>query len=246
MTTMRVMIGMVLMTVLGVAAMMTPAPAAAAPLGTTRVVPSTAACQQRGMDANVRCAVALVDRFLSAKGANDVVRETVLVGPNTVGVWFNSDLSVRCGFSSLPPAFSTSLHYCDGITFVDLNLSFDRKIMTSRTLAVIVLTHESGHGLQERAGLDPVGASLSGTKVQLYQLESSADCWAGVGTKWYVTQGLLPASAKTEGVKLMRSIGVEDDGHGHGSASNRQRAFEAGYDQGSTACNALVGHNGVF
>ncbi len=219
--------------------------AQATPIGTSHVIPSIAACDQTSPQQTVSCAAAYVNRWLAHKGARGVVKETVLVGRPSAGVWLRPDLRVRCGFSSVPGVFVTSMHHCDGITFVDLNELLDRTVMSRKVWAIVVMAHESAHGMQERAGIDPVMPTIMSNKAAMFPLEQSADCWAGMAMRWYIQRGMLPSSARADGQFLMRGIGVEGE-RGHGSPGQRQAAFDAGYDRGAPACSAIVGRSGVF
>lgn len=227
-----------LLALCGVAMSMLVVPAAqAAPLGTLHVVPSMQACGSNDPASHTQCAAGYTSQWLASQGLGDIVRETVFVQPSTIGVWQSSTTGGLCGTGNLG-SFAVGMHHCDRTTFVDLVA--DHRIITSDVAAITALAHESGHGMQERYGLDPVDATLRNDMKRLFPMEQSADCWAGVALRWYVQHGMLPVSAKAEAEASMRSIGVEGE-QGHGSPSQRQSAFDAGFEQGGAACNTIIG-----
>ncbi|MFT3659875.1 MAG: hypothetical protein QM809_00325 [Gordonia sp. (in: high G+C Gram-positive bacteria)] len=109
--------------------------------------------------------------------------------------------------------------------------------MTNDARATVVLLHESGHGMQERAGIDPVTPSLLGSAEQLKPLELSADCWAGVGIAYLIKNRDLPPGA----LRQARSVFVMSGDAVHGNAFERGTSFTAGYRRGPAACNEIVG-----
>lgn len=241
---MRVGIGTAFLSLMAGISLLIPSQAQAAPIGTVHVVPSLEACSQTGLEVNVQCGAAYVDMWLAHNHASEAVQETVLVQRPSMGVWLRPDLRIRCGYIDTP-IFALGLHNCAGMTFVDLNTKNDRMILASRVWSMIVLAHESGHGMQERAGLDPVTMTVTNNLDGLFPLEQSADCWAGMATRWWTDQHILPITSQETGDALMRAIGVEGE-RGHGSPGQRQRAFDAGFLSGAPACNAIVGRAGVF
>ncbi len=209
-------------------------PATAAPIGTTHVTPDRDACGDHGGVRSVSCAAYLTDRWLRRMGLGDVVRETVLVAPVGAGLWRSSTGGI-CGFGAAGK-LGLGLHHCDHRTFVYPSQDFT--LLSDDVTTVTALAHESAHGVQERAGLDPVAVTLSFDGDRLLPLELSADCWAGIALRWFVDEGMLAPTARAGARGLLRAAA---GGLGHGSAQQRQSAFDAGYLQGATACNRLLG-----
>lgn len=209
-------------------------PAQASPWGTVRIQPSTAACGGTDLVRYARCGAAFTERFLRNRGVGGVVRETVLVQQPSVGVWPSSTTDGICGFARVGP-IGLGLHHCDRLTFIEPRR--DAKILTSDVRAITALVHESGHGIQERAGFDPVAVTLSGDNRRLFPLEQSADCWSGVGIAWFVGQRMLPSAVVRESRSLFREIGDP----GHGAGEQRVAAFDAGLHRGAAACDTILG-----
>ncbi|GAB93924.1 hypothetical protein [Gordonia rhizosphera] len=210
-------------------------PATAAPIGTTHVTPDRGACGDHGGVRSVSCAAHLTERWMRRMGLGDVVRETVLVAPVGAGLWRSSTTGGICGFGAAGK-LGLGLHHCDHRTFVYPSQDF--MLLSDDVTTVTALAHESAHGVHERAGLDPVAITLSFDGHRLLPLELSADCWAGMALRWFVDEGMLAATARAGAQGLLRAAA---GGLGHGSAQQRQSAFDAGYLQGATACNRLLG-----
>lgn len=211
-------------------------PAAAAPAGTIKVAPSMGMCGVGTGRAVTACAAAYVQRWLRHVGRTGAVRETVWVSRGAVGGWPSRTVPGGvCGFAQ--PL--VGLHHCDGTTFVHAR---DESTLRSDATAIVALLHESGHGIQELAGLDPVAATLGGDR--LFQFEQSADCWAGMGVRWLIDTHQRPATTYTAGTALLRAAGGTPD-RDHGSGAQRAHAFAMGYTHGAMVCNTFVNVNGV-
>lgn len=231
------MIVFAVLTALGSMLLLSPV-AHAAPLGTTAVVPTMAACQQGTPASNVTCAAAFTNRFLAAHGAVGVVRQTVLVKSGAFSVW-PTPVGGLCVFSDAE-FLQMGAHHCDRTTFISLGQSFDRQLMSNRVHAIAVLAHESAHGVEQRAGVDLVTPALTGDNAAVLPTEQAGDCWAAVAIRWYIQQDMLPASSHDEARQLFYSIGSSRD-LSHGTGPMRAAAFDAGYSGGSAACNKLLG-----
>ncbi|MGB6243755.1 hypothetical protein [Gordonia sp. (in: high G+C Gram-positive bacteria)] len=218
---------------------------APAPLGTTPITPSAAQCgKQTSVATTAACGAALRDKFLRARGQSDVVRHTVVTPPGWGWGWWSQAGPTICGYADFPavpglPVLAVGTHHCDRTTFVVANR--DQYLFADDLRATVVLIHESGHGVQERAGADVVLPTLLGDVATQKPLEQSADCWAGVGIGYLIAEGDLPASARDGALALMNAVGDGVPGTMHGTGAERQAAFEAGLRDGVRACNALAG-----
>lgn len=223
----------ILAIVLGSAA--APAAAAPPPLGTVEVSPSMAACGKTGAVDHVRCGAAFTARWLAHRRTPDVVARTVIQQPVTVGAWRSGTTGALCGYTNVRP-IRFGMHHCDRTTFVVPSL--DGAVLASDVTTITALAHESGHGVQERRGYDPVTVTLLGESDRLFPLEQHADCWAGAAMSWYTAQSMLPASAPAQARTLMRELGSRDAGHG--TSVQRLAAFDAGFTHGATSCDRLL------
>lgn len=209
----------------------------AVPLGTTPVVASMKACNDDAFEQWISCGAAYTETWLEQQSLRGVVSSTVFAPNWTFGVWQSETTGGICGYVELG-GFGFGMHHCDGISFV--SITSDPSMITSVNAAIVALAHESGHGMQERAGIDPVVTTLVNPKgAQLFPLEQSSDCWAGAAFKWYVQQGMRTMSDKYDATAFVRSVGQEGD-KGHGSPDQREAAFNNGFNNGSGACNTYV------
>lgn len=105
------------------------------------------------------------------------------------------------------------------------------------------IAHEFGHHVQEYLGVDPPY-----TAAQSVDYENQADCLAGSWAKWANEQDppiLETAENSPNGQSDLDDIeeifpliasGEGDDERDHGTQTEREDAFFAGYDTGATAC----------
>ncbi|WLP90208.1 hypothetical protein [Gordonia sp. NB41Y] len=213
------------------------APAQAIPGGTVEVVPSMAACGDRGFEKSLQCGAAFTDRWLDSWGASDVVEATVVTRPDAAGVYPSRTTDGVCVYANTAP-LAIGLHHCDRYTFVVPRT--DRELVSDDVDAIVLLAHESAHGFQEKAGLMPVETSAIRDTRRMLPLERSADCWSGAATAWYIEQDMLDDDAVDGGRELMRSIGGSA---GHGNADAREQAYLTGFEGGSGACNTILGRD---
>ncbi len=210
----------------------------AAPAGFTVVTPSIAACDSaaahRGdLRALTACGAGYVAKWLRHTGASGVVTSTVITPKLSAGLHRSSTTGFVCGYA--PLVFG--MHHCDRTTYMSRG---DSEILRTPAQAIAALVHESGHGLQERAGLDPVLVTLQGpTSPRLFPYEQSSDCWAGAAYRWFVSTG-MPHVNVAEATSLFARIARDGD-HGHGSPRQRVAAFQLGLKSGSGACNVYFG-----
>lgn len=213
---------------------LTAAPAQAAPLGTTPITASIASCNASDFESRIECGTAFVEKWLEYTGNSQVLKQTVLVPNWYIEVHRSATTGFICGAVELE-FFSFGMHHCDRTTFISLR--HDPKLFTTLNQVIAALVHETGHGMQEQAGKDPVATTLSGiTSPRLFPFEQSSDCWSGAAFKWFVSQGLRTSAQAEDAAAFMATIGEEGD-HGHGNPRQREAAFRLGFDQGKGACN---------
>ena len=105
------------------------------------------------------------------------------------------------------------------------------------------IAHEFGHHVQEYLGVDPPY-----TAAESVDYENQADCLAGAWAKWANEQDppiLETAEQSPNGQSDLDDIedifpliasGEGDEERDHGTLSEREDAFFAGYEDGATAC----------
>lgn len=211
------------------------ASAQAAPLGTTPITANMASCHQSDFVSRIECGTVFVEKWLEYTGNSQVLQQTVLVPNWTVEVHRSATTGFICGAAELE-FFSFGMHHCDQTTYVSLR--HDPQLFTTTNQVIAALVHETGHGMQEQAGKDPVATTLSGiTSPRLFPFEQSSDCWSGAAFKWFVSQGLRTSAQAEDAATFMASIGNEGD-HGHGNPRQREAAFRLGLTGGKDECNA--------
>jgi predicted metalloprotease len=120
--------------------------------------------------------------------------------------------------------------------------------------AVVVLSHEVGHAVHNRLGLDAERAR-NPARYPTILLEAMADCYAGVTLKHLVEQPVagLPIGPDERDQALLALVGFRDpvgvdagDASAHGNAFDRVSAFQTGYAEGAGRCAAMSLDNQVF
>lgn len=193
-----------------------------------------AACGKFTVVDHVRCGAAFTARWLAHRGVPDVVVRTVIQQPMTVGAWRSGTTGALCGYTTVAP-LRFGMHHCDRTTFVVPSL--DGAVLETDVTTITALAHESGHGVQERLGFDPVTTTLRGDSARLLPLEQHADCWAGAAVSWYIAQSMLPSAARGPARTLLSRLGSPD---GHGTSTQRVAAFDAGFARGASWCGRLL------
>lgn len=161
-------------------------------------------------------------------------------------VLFTGRTDTACGYglSAMGP------FYCprDGRVFVDLSFfdELDRKFDAPGDFArAYVVAHEIGHHVQHQLGLTAerrraAGAGPTGVSVRL---ELQADCFAGVWASSAEERQLLEAGDVEEGLRAAAAVGddrlqrrssdsVHPETWTHGSAAQRTRWFQRGFQSG--------------
>jgi predicted metalloprotease len=162
---------------------------------------------------------------------------------------------IGCGES--PDAVEDNAFYCDASSDYDNGdaIQYDRSFLDElafgsggsegygRFIPALVMAHEFGHAVQARVGY-PFQASIA--------IETQADCFAGVWTKW-VADGNAPHNTirpaelddVLRGYLLLRDpVGTGlNEGEAHGSYFDRVSAFQEGFDDGPTACRDDFGRD---
>jgi predicted metalloprotease len=121
---------------------------------------------------------------------------------------------------------------------------------------VVALSHEIGHAVQNRLGIDATTQVLRQDRYPTILLEGMADCYAGSATQ-AVVAGHLPGLrvSRPELDRALRAllsfrdpiggIGVQPQA-AHGDAFDRASAFIDGYANGPRACAGMTVQNQVF
>lgn len=189
-----------------------------------------------------------VDR-LAATAVTDVQRYWAQAYPDTFGTpWRDLDggfFSVDTGNSAgtAPPCASDprevegNAYYCQSVDAIAWDRAALLPVLREHygdTAVAVVLAHEIGHAVQQRAGL---------AEGEPLRLESMADCYAGSFLRW-VSDGHAP-HLRTTPDRLddaLRAITVFRDPvgtSGHGTAFDRVTAFQHGFTGGPRGCTQV-------
>lgn len=120
---------------------------------------------------------------------------------------------------------------------------------------VLVLAHEIGHAVHNRAGLTTERQVADPQRYPTILTESMADCYAGAFLRW-VADGHAPHLRMTPR-QLDTAIGAivtfrdpvgtgQSDAAAHGDAFDRVSSFEDGFTQGATLCSGMSVANRRF
>ena len=151
-----------------------------------------------------------------------------------------SDPSTKANYADV----AENAFYCPNGDFVawdDVNLT--NKLLDEFgpfTLAIVV-AHELGHAIQQRAGVFDLNLIT-------FVTEQQADCFAGAYTQWVATgnSGVFDLKLSDLDQALGGFLQIRDpvgtdtvnDSNAHGSAFQRINAFEDGLQSGAEACKA--------
>jgi predicted metalloprotease len=130
---------------------------------------------------------------------------------------------------------SRSYEYCGGdkTIYVGQDMLWTLYEDTGDAGPAVGLAHEWGHHIQEQLGVaGPQSAQ------EAIALEDQADCLAGAWTQYTNQQGRLELPDDIEDIdKLFPLIGsAEGPDRDHGTAAERMRAWQNGFDGGVPAC----------
>lgn len=139
--------------------------------------------------------------------------------------------------------------YCPADSRVYIDLSFyedmKRQLGASGDFAwAYVIAHEVGHHVQNVSGLD--SGQQAGAEGDSVRTELQADCYSGVWAATVFAEGALEAGDLDEAFTASEAVGddrlqeqsgqrINPDSFTHGTAEQRRRWFEAGYESGDPA-----------
>jgi predicted metalloprotease len=133
---------------------------------------------------------------------------------------------------------SGSYEYCgaSAIVYVGQDMLWTFYDRTGDAGPAVGLAHEFGHHIQQS-----MGVPAPRTAEQSTRHENQADCVAGAWTRYTDEQGWLEYPDDIEDIDaLFPLIGsAEGPDRDHGTASERQAAFQRGFDGGAKACNSF-------
>lgn len=120
---------------------------------------------------------------------------------------------------------------------------------------VLVLAHEVGHAVHNRAGITPARQQTESQSYPTILTESMADCYSGAFLRW-VTDGHAPDLRITQ-PQLDTALGAivafrdpvgtgQRDAAAHGDAFDRMSSFEDGYQRGPKLCAGMTVANRHF
>jgi predicted metalloprotease len=103
---------------------------------------------------------------------------------------------------------------------------------------VLAIAHEWAHHVQTE-----IGVRFPRTPAESVNFENQADCMAGAWAKYAREKGWLEYPDDVQDISsLVRAIGSREGlGRDHGTARERNAAFQSGFDTGLTACNRYSG-----
>jgi len=159
-------------------------------------------------------------------------------------VLFSGQYPSACGYASS----STGPFYCPGDGKLYLDFSFFDELATrfrapGDFAQAYVVAHEVGHHIQDLMGtMDKVQAAGNSNQLSV-RLELQADCYAGVWAFYARQKGQLEAGDAEEALKAASAVGddniqkqsqgyVVPDSFTHGSAADRMRWFNQGFQSG--------------
>ena len=211
-------------------------PAMAAPWGTTDVPRSMAACSQADApELNAQCAAAMTQEWLTPRGKSHVVQRTLAVEEGAIGLWLSQETGSLCGFAEIARLMRMGAHQCGATTF--FSYVTDAYFLENRNATIAVFIHESFHGEEEAAGYPVVQVNLSNEMREIYKYEQAADCAAGAGFRWLVSNGLRTEADFAEARTFMAGMSHSES---HGGGEERSSAFDLGNEAGVAACYKIA------
>ncbi|WP_461155334.1 neutral zinc metallopeptidase [Saccharopolyspora tripterygii] len=186
---------------------------------------------------------------LAAAVVTDVQRYWAQAYPDTFGsAWRDLDggfFSVDTGGVGTPPPCASdrqevegNAYYCQSVDAIAWDRTALLPVLREHygdTAVAVVLSHEVGHAVQQRAGLTE-GAPL--------RLEAMADCYAGSFLRWVSDGHAQHLRTDPDQIdEALRAITVFRDPvgtTGHGTAFDRVTAFQRGFSGGPRGCTGVA------
>ncbi|MBB5155362.1 putative metalloprotease [Saccharopolyspora phatthalungensis] len=194
---------------------------------------------------------------LAATVVTDAQKYWAMQFPATFGApWRDLDggfFSVDANGTGAPPPCAGDVHDIEGNAYycatVDA-IAWDRSALLpvlrehyGDASVAVVLAHEIGHAVQQRAGMDASGGAV--------RLEHMADCYSGSFISWVVDGHSEHLHISPEQLdSAMRALTVfrdpvspnrTKDTDAHGTAFDRISAFQSGFVEGPRRCADVTG-----
>ncbi|MEB3368342.1 neutral zinc metallopeptidase [Saccharopolyspora mangrovi] len=139
--------------------------------------------------------------------------------------------------ASSPQEVEGNAYYCQSVDAIAWDRAALLPVLREHygdTAVAVVLAHEIGHAVQQRAGL---------AEGEPLRLESMADCYAGSFLRW-VSDGHAPHLRTTpdrldDGLRAITVFRDPVGTSGHGTAFDRVTAFQHGFTGGPRGCTQV-------
>ncbi|HEY9103078.1 KPN_02809 family neutral zinc metallopeptidase [Chitinimonas sp.] len=171
---------------------------------------------------------------------------------------FRNGVRTQCGFSSS----AVGPFYCAGDEKVFIDLAFLDKLQQKlgaqgEFARGYVIAHEVGHhvshllGTLDKAHQQMAGESRTEANRESVKLELQADCFAGIWGHYVAKQNRLEPGEAEQALRAAHQVGddtlqeaagrqVQPESFNHGSAEQRMRWFQRGFDAGRIeACDTF-------